>query len=250
MTQDKIIELIIGSEKGLNEQEPVSVGGVSYDGVTQKTYDAYLPRIRETVPQAPQSVRDLDTRPPIVEKFYELYLGDFHVWILPEFLQYIYGDFVVNAGAAAVKIIQRLAGCDVDGVFGPGTRAAVKAWAEQVNARLKNDASIDNDLIMEFHAQKLEHYDKLVAANPDKFGKWHKGWLRRANHVLSELQEYFETDEGTPSAMADTDVPVVPAPETKKDWGTQPDRFINLQRQVNELDVRLTKLENARKFGG
>ena len=257
MTRDNVVELILKSEGGLNENEPASVGGISYAGVTQKAYDAYLPRIRLDIPNAPDSVRDLETRPAIVHKFYDMYLETYHVWLLPEFLQFIYADFVVNAGAAAVKIIQKMAGVDADGVFGSGTKAAVFQWQREVEAQVAKDPSIDNDLILEFHNAKLDHYDRLVAANPDKFGKWLKGWQRRALDVLAELKEYFETDEGTPSAMHDADVPDIQVVEPPKSnaWnaGTQPetleDTVVNLQRQINDLVVKVDSLLN-RKFEG
>ena len=256
MTQKEIIKLILKSEGGLNTQEPESVGGVSYSGITQRTYESYLPRICEIYSDAPDRVRYLENHPDIVEKFYELYLGDGGAWLLPEFLQYMYCDFWTNAGAAAVKIIQQLAGCDADGVFGSGTKAAVTAWTEKVERDLKNDTSIDNHLIVEFHKAKLAHYQRLVDKNPDKFGKWLEGWKRRANHVLSELSEYFETSEGTPSAMDDADVPALKAElKPRSEWGTKPrlserleEKVLDLQRQVNDLEVRLTKLETARKF--
>ena len=253
MTKQDVIDLILKSEGGLNEQEPESVGGVSYAGITQKAYAAYFPHIQPHIPDAPASVRGIVERGDVIDAFYELYLSDFDVWILPDFLQYMYADFVVNAGGAAVKIVQRLSGCNADGVFGSGTRAAVIAWTEQVNARLATDESVDNSLIMEFHAQKLEHYDRLVAANPEKFGKFHKGWIRRANHVLSQLQEYFETDEPTPSAMDEADVPVSQPPK-KKGWSTSPDtieeRVFDLQRQISALTVKVDSLLKKRKFEG
>ena len=39
----KVLKLILESEGGLNEDEPAHVGGVSYAGITQKTYDAWQP---------------------------------------------------------------------------------------------------------------------------------------------------------------------------------------------------------------
>lgn len=246
MEKEKVIGLILKSEGGLNEQEPASVGGVSYSGITQKAYEAFLPKIQETYPDAPESVRSLEAYHTIVVKFYDLYLDTFNVWILPEFLQFIYADFVVNAGSAAVKIIQKMAGCDVDGVFGSGTRRAVEAWTQDVTESLKKDPSVDNDLIMQFHEAKLSHYDRLIAANPAKFQKWEKGWKRRANHVLSELSEYFETHEGTPSAMDDADVPTretTVSPEHADVPNHVSDTLLGLQRDVHALDARINALE-------
>ena len=256
MNKEKIINLILKSEGGLNEQEPASVGGVSYSGITANTYQSYLPRIRAEFPDAPSSVRALDNAPAVVMKFYELYLGDYNVWILPEFLQYMYADFVTNAGAAAVKIIQKMAGCDVDGVFGTGTRKAVTEWTDKVNNQIVGDPSLDNELIMQFHDAKLEHYQNLVDKNPDKFGKWLPGWKKRANHVLAELAEYFETDGGTPSAMDEADVPTpVERTATDNDRAATPrmdttnsieSTVIDLQNAVEDLESRVAKLEEGK----
>ena len=240
MEQDRVISLIIGSEKGLNTNEPASVGGVSLDGVTQQAYNANLSRIREQFPDAPAQVEHLATRPEIVNYFYVLYLGDMHVWILPDFLQYIYADFVVNAGSAAAKIIQRIVGVPADGIIGSGTKRAIADWSDEVVKRLEVDASVDNDLIMEFHTAKLAHYDRLIAANPEKFGKWEKGWKRRANHVLSELSEFFEQEGGTPSAMDEADVlQPTPAVTNTVPQGSLFDQVADLRRRVEVLECRL-----------
>lgn len=251
--KEKIIALILKSEGGLNEQEPESVGAVSYAGITQKIYDAYLPRLRETLGDngVPNSVRNLASYDKVIPAFYDLYLGDYNVWRLPEFLQYMYADFVTNAGAAAVKIVQGFAGVSADGVFGSGTRAAVDAWTKKVSEELAVDKTVDNKLIIAFHEAKLAHYDRLVRANPAKFGKWHEGWKRRANHVLSELSEYFETDEPTPSAMDDADVPThVESSEKLTIEQKLVKKVLELERRINEHEKtivdyndRLVKLE-------
>ena len=81
----------------------------------------------------------------------------YHVWELPECLQYIFADFVVNAGSAAVKIIQRFVEVDDDGSWGSGTSKAVAEWKDNVEAGIAIDANTDNDLITRFHEQKIAH---------------------------------------------------------------------------------------------
>ena len=253
MTKAQIIALIIGSEKGLNTNEPASVGGVSFDGVSQKTYDGYFARIRAHIPDAPINVRQLSDRSDVVTAFYELYLGDYSTWLLPEFLQYIYADFAVNAGGAAAKIIQKMVGVDADGIIGSGTKKAIADWKERVKANLITDPSIDNRLIMKFHEAKLAHYKRLVDGNPEKFGKWYAGWQQRATHVLSQLGEYFETDSGTPSAMDDADADVlqktpVTEPESARAATSESQAEIKnvlkmLLDEVKALKVRVDKVE-------
>ena len=38
-TRKQVLDLILKSEGGLNEDEPEHVGGVSYAGITQQAYD-------------------------------------------------------------------------------------------------------------------------------------------------------------------------------------------------------------------
>ena len=206
MDRAKIIQLIIGSEKGINPREPANVGGISCDGITKQSWEIWSPNNLHRFPEAPESVEGLEKRQDIVEAFYVDYLERYHTWELPEFLQYIYSDFVVNAGKAAVKIIQRMANIDDDGAWGRGTIRAVAAWRQQIELSLEDDPDVDNELITRFHEEKLAHYQRLVDLNPDKFKQWHVGWKRRANHVLAQLEVYFEVAEATPSAMHDDDV--------------------------------------------
>lgn len=230
----EVLELILKSEGGLNEDEPKNVGGVSYAGITQQAYDAFRTTTHSTAfssiigtGNTPESVKELGgtaiddpkwkkrcpldvpaefkVRLDIINAFYEWYFGKYHTWELPEFLQYAFADFVVNAASAAVKIIQRFAGVDDDGVWGSGTSRAVAAWKAKVEAELANDPHVDNNLITDFHEQKLVHYNWLAEANPEKYAKFLPTWKRRCNHVLSDLGHYFENDEPTPKAIDEDD---------------------------------------------
>ena len=217
----KVLKLILESEGGLNEDEPAHVGGVSYAGITQKTYQAWQP---PPGVDKPPTVRLLQDYPQIVELFYINYFSKYHTWELPEFLQYMYADFVVNAGSAAVKIIQRLVGVDADGAWGKGTSAAVAEWKTGVEGALASDPHVDNNLITEFHEQKLSHYNQLAETNPDKYAKYLPGWKRRCNNVLSDLGEYFENDEPTPKAVDEEDDALFPIfPEQPVMGGTLKD---------------------------
>ena len=201
----EVLSLILKSEGGLNEKESPEVGGVSYAGITQQAYDEFLKAMGHQYPDAPKSVRQLADRHDIIEAFYDWYFGKYHTWELPEFFQYIYADFVTNGASAAVKIIQRMAGVDDDGIWGSGTSRAVAEWKARVEAELANDPHVDNNLITEFHEQKLAHYNFLAEKNPAKYAEYLPGWKRRANNVISDLGHYFENDEPTPKAIDEDD---------------------------------------------
>lgn len=87
-------------------------------------------------------------------------------------------DFAVNAGIGrAVKEAQaalnsmgyKLA---VDGGMGPATLAAInKAGAGFANALTR---------------RRVDFYKRLAASNPEKYGKYLKGWLKRAETFFSD----------------------------------------------------------------
>ena len=254
----EVLKLILKSEGGLNEAESPEVGGVSYAGITQQAYDEFRRATHPTsapyiisTGNTPASVRDLADRHDIIEAFYDWYFGKYHTWELPEFMQYIYADFVTNGASAAVKIIQRMVGVDDDGIWGSGTSRIVAEWKTRVEAELENDPHVDNNLITEFHEQKLAHYNYLAEKNPAKYAEYLPGWKRRANNVISDLGHYFENDEPTPKAI-DEDDPIL---EQLTEEPTQPQEdtpvtrgeFDELKGMVSDI---LQKLDpNAAKQG-
>ena len=236
----EVLKMILEDEGGLNEDEPAHVGGVSYAGITQTTYDGWHAPARI---EKPPSVRLLADYPQIVELFYINYFARYHTWELPEFLQYIYADFVVNAGSAAVKIIQRMVEVDDDGAWGSGTSKAVAEWKALVEVELEKDPNIDNNLITDFHEQKLAHYNHLAEANPPKFGRYLPGWKKRCNKVLAKLDNYFETIEAPVKALAEDD-PILlqeQQPELQNDVFTQafPE---GSEQQLHQLNEKLDKI--------
>lgn len=84
---------------------------------------------------------------------------------LPQNLQASVFDMTINAGGNGVKILQRLAGVDADGVIGPQTIKAVK------------EAGITPS---QYADARIEYYKKVAENDPDK-KKYLKGWIRRAN---------------------------------------------------------------------
>ena len=237
-----VLSLILKNEGGLNEDEPEHVGGISYAGITQKTYDAW-----KTGKRVPDSVRDLETHMEVVERFYTDYFTTYHVWELPECLQYIFADFVVNAGSAAVKIIQGMVDIEPDGVWGTGTSHAVANWKNNIESQLSKDQNVDNKLIMVFHEKKLEHYRKLASTNPEKYGRYLPGWERRCNHVLVDLSPYFESEKQTAKAHdEDEELLTIPTtPDTPEEEETN-EKFLtytyhDLLNEIREITKELIR---------
>ena len=220
---------ILTSEGGYNSNEPAHVGGESYAGITQQAYLLYLKSPAGLkVSDPPPTVRglggssvtdkqyqycnpldipdELGVRKDIIKSFYQdYYLPQFHVGELPECLQYIHADFAINAGSKATKIVQSLISEAADGVWGSGTSRAVAAFFENFEATVEADPDADNELIMQYDEAKRTHYHQLADNNPEKYGQYLQSWLKRCNHVISELQEYFEDEKPTPKAVDEDD---------------------------------------------
>ena len=92
---------------------------------------------------------------------------------IPPHLLHIACDFSINAGIrTAIRALQKAAnhfhqaGIDEDGIIGPNTLK----WAELVKAG-------------QYRQLRSDHYEYLIANNPDKYQKFAKGWRRRIARV-------------------------------------------------------------------
>lgn len=226
---ESTLNKILTSEGGLNEKEPPHVGGMSYAGITQQAYLLFLKSPAGKLhPDPPLTVRglggssvadkkwkycnpleipdDMGVRKDIIKSFYQdYYLPQFHVDELPESLQYIHADFAINAGSKATKIIQAMIGESADGIWGSGTSRAVATFFEHFETHVEEDPDYDNRLIMDYDAGKREHYETLAKNNPEKYAAYLPSWLKRSNHVIAELQEFFEDEHPTPKALDEDD---------------------------------------------
>lgn len=208
---------IMKSEGGLNRKEPASVGGISYAGITQATYAEWLEHTKpELIVGFPSRVEmlagsvegsewekaspleipsEFNVRLDIILAFYKDYFFMARLEVLPECLRYMHADFYVNSQYTANKLLQEMVGLtgkEVDGVLGPVSRERI--------AEMEDHADAD-DLIMEYHDRKLRHYASIEGTNKELYLENIKGWRRRAQHVLGELEHYFRDDEPTTSAV-------------------------------------------------
>ena len=217
---------IMKSEGGMNWKEPASCGGKSYAGISQKTYEEWR-ETKCTFVDAPGQVEELagnalDTNwekaspldiPPefqvrvdVIVAFYKDYFKKAYIELLPECLQYIHADFFVNTMYNSNKILQRMCGFKdedntVDGVLGPASRQRLKDLCRKLEADIETDSTADDDLIMEFHDRKMDHYESLKGK--PVYDMNIRGWRKRAHHVLGELEDYFYDENPTTSAILD-----------------------------------------------
>lgn len=213
---------IMKSEGGFNPDEPKSVGGKSCAGIGQGPYEDWLKR-KCQIDDAPRHVEDLigsalgtkwekdspleipvefGVRNDVIVAFYLDYFSLARLEVVPEPLKYMHADFFVNSKFNANKILQRMCGFrdevpgEVDGILGPASRERVSALGDTMDP---------DDMIMAYHERKLAHYASIEKTNKAHYDRNIKGWLRRAQHVLSEEQRWFIDDEPTTSAIDEED---------------------------------------------
>ena len=221
---------IMKSEGGFNPKEPALVGGKSYAGITQKTYDSWREQEDITIFDTPLNVEDLagnalgtdyekaspleipheyGVRIDVIIAFYTDYFKKAYIELLPECLQYMHADFFTNAMFTANKILQKIVGFDedkgeVDGILGPESRAKLQELCDKLALDMDLDPTADDDLIMAYHELKLAHYESLNKPQTQELYNGNiKGWRKRAMHVLSELEDYFYDENPTTSAIHD-----------------------------------------------
>jgi lysozyme family protein len=142
------IDTVLTNEGGLVDN-PSDPGGLTNFGISQRSYPT------------------VDIRNLTRETAAAIYQRDFWhydaVQLQPMATKIF--DMSVNMGHAAIRILQTCLGVTVDGIWGPGTCAAVNAAGDS--------------LLSDYRLALGRHYQNLVLANP-ALAQFLKGWLRRA----------------------------------------------------------------------
>lgn len=143
-------------------------GGRTNQGVTQRVYDAW--RRRQGLAQRDVKLIEGDEVRRIYEAGY---------WVPPRCdllvspLALVQFDTAVNMGAGrAVRFLQRAAGCDDDGDFGPITERAVA----------RSDAGA---LVVAYCDLREAFYRRIVQNKPSQ-AVFLKGWMNRLNSLRRE----------------------------------------------------------------
>jgi lysozyme family protein len=180
----EIAEQIVAREGGF-VNDPDDPGGATNFGVTIHT----LRRLRLDIDRdGDVDVADIRalSRAQAVDIFIEHYHDRPGIARLPEDLRASVFDMYVNAGANAVKILQRLLrdmgeAVDVDGVIGPQTAAAAERAARAAPDHIADAYGI----------ARRNYYFALADARPAsrKFARSRAGgkggWIRRAEEFIS-----------------------------------------------------------------
>jgi lysozyme family protein len=176
----KLLAPLVGIEGGVSTRPLKSdPGGLTNKGVTQKTYDAY----RTSRGRPEQSVRKL-TQAELTEIYRRQFWNTVNGDNLPSGLDWAVFDFSVNSGPAqAIRELQRVLGCNVDGVMGLATMGAVE----------RADTSLT-----------INHYCDRRLAFMRRLKNWsanRNGWTHRVAEVRAAALEMAEVPRGPPTIV-------------------------------------------------
>ena len=186
-----IAEEIVTREGGF-VNDPDDPGGATNHGVTIQTLRRLGMDLTGDGQVTEADVRKL-TRPQAVAIFVEHYFRQPKIDALPELLQPSVFDMYVNAGAAAVRILQRLLTdmgfpCDPDGMIGPATIRTAAMAAEAGSAYIADAYAI----------ARRNYYYALADQRPAsrKYARRRDGgkggWITRAEAFMSEKYRLTE----------------------------------------------------------
>ena len=213
---------------GINENEPDYVGGVSYRGISQKTWEWYLTVKR--LHSLPRNVRDLaevrdSEERQAVYSFYTWFLGEYGKTLrLPYYLWYAHVNWFTINPKQAIMGVQKLVGVDADGGWGSGTQEAVETYFMGVGNN--NDVYADN-AVLEQHHQYFSDY--LLNSQGAKAGNL-QGYKNRLAKIYAKGLELVTAD----------DVPIV------KEHDLIEDEEVKATENVEELGKEIkTHLDNS-----
>jgi len=192
MTTPREIASAIVAREGGYVNDPDDPGGATKYGVTIHTMRRLGLDLDGDGRVMPGDVKLL-TVEDATDIFLRHYFHSPRIDDLPEMLHATVFDMQVNAGANAVKILQRLLTkmgwpCSVDGAIGPQTISAAKAAAAKAGRRLYNAYGIE----------RRNYYFRLADRRPSsrKYARTiaggKGGWIRRAEEFIDP--EYHMTD--------------------------------------------------------
>ena len=171
MADDAEFQSILMNTLKLEGGYTVDNGKPTNRGVRQDVYDAYAKANK----LESKSVKELTHGD--VSDFYKKEYYDKAVKDIPSRnIKGMVFDYAVNAGVSkAVSDLQSIVGTKADGIAGKKTKAAIEKY-------LKKNG--EDALKTELTGRRVQHYQNLVIANPEKYQKYEKGWFNRMESLL------------------------------------------------------------------
>lgn len=146
---------------------PDDPGGMTYKGITAKTYAEFTGRRLSTITEKEmRSISDELLQQIYKRKYWDAVKGD----QLPDGLDALVFDFAVNSGPArAIKELQQCLNVPVDGILGPVTLKHISTFPLE-------------QIIKEYIQARLDFVKQIKTFNT--FGK---GWIARINDIAKSI---------------------------------------------------------------
>lgn len=188
-------------EEGGYSNNPKDPGGATQKGITQKVYDTYL----EAKGESHKPVKNIP-QDEVEEIYRTRYWALAKCDSLPVGVGYVVFDGAVNSGVSqSAKWLQRALGITVDGVIGPATIAAAKAYT---NHSLLVDKICDARLAFLKALKTWPTFGKGWAARVSRVRANGKAW---ATGVVAPAQRSVRDDGGAKAVVADAKAAPAPA---------------------------------------
>ena len=164
---DKAITIILGHEGGLSDNK-ADHGGLTNYGLTFDLFKIWaesigLPKTKEAL----KSISIQDAKEIYFQAFWMKMKGN--DWKDQQLANIVFDGFV-NMGNRSIKMIQKEAGIEADGIIGDRSLMVIN----RANAKLLFDGYKD---------ARIKFYNDLVARKPDQ-KVFLKGWLNRINSFV------------------------------------------------------------------
>jgi len=179
---NKLFAETLGYEGGVDQ---TMEGVVSNMGVTQTAYDAY--NKKNSLPT--KDVKEIsfpEGRDIALEEYFKAPKLD---KIQDKSLQGAMFDYEYNSGGRqSVKAVQEIVGTKADGLIGKKTLKAINKYIEENGSQA---------LVGELLSQREQFLTNLTISNPQKYGKYLKGWI---NRIGKQRAKYLQQPkaEGNP----------------------------------------------------
>lgn len=169
MTFERAFLLTSGEEGGYSNH-PKDRGGITYRGVTQRTFSAWLAANH-------QEDRDVITMTDAENRSlgFVIYWKGAHCEDCPERSGCMHYDAAFAHGQAnAMHLLQRALGVEVDGVYGPETERALSR-------------ANDLELLAGYFAARKAFYDRILFSDPSQ-QVFYQGWMNRLRDLKAALE--------------------------------------------------------------
>lgn len=201
MTYEDIIDEILESEGAeVNEADGKDKDGnpiPSKYGVLQTTLN-WFHRVKTS--DIPTSVYDLTG--DHARAFYQWWVGERSgANDVPSWFSYMLADFYTQSGGWAIKILQKKAGVDEDGAWGPNTKQAVGAMFADLDAEIEANPHADNEFVRWYDSER-RYFIRSLKRDDEK------GIMARLDKVLRITLEQVEKNDTLPVTRPIVDIEI------------------------------------------